>query len=97
MDAEYENKLERFEIKKGQLVQVTVKEFCSELPQKGGNFLFEKSSDKFSSMYAVIKTIYEALPEYKGKRIFVEVFNKTSGEIIRSVHFVHRNKTPFHL
>lgn len=97
MDPEYEKKINRCGIKKGQSIHIAVKEYCPELPQMGGNLLFENSSDNFSSMHAVIKTIYEALPEYKGKRVFVEILNKTSGEFIGSVHFVHRNRIPLQL
>lgn len=81
-------------IKKGQLVHVTVKEHCSDLEQRGGNLLFNVESDKFSTMHAVIKTIYEALPEFKGKRIHIEVLNRTSGERVLGTHFVHRNRIP---
>ena len=49
-------------------------------------------------MHAVIKAIYEALPEYKGKRVFVDVWNKTSGEIYRcSHHYIPKNRIPFTL
>ena len=37
MDPEYESKQKRCSIKKGQQVQVIVKESSSEIPQRGGN------------------------------------------------------------
>ena len=97
MNTENDNKLQCCEIKKGQLVQVLVKEYCSHLPQLGGNLLWETTSKGFASMHAILKTIYNALPEYKGKRIFVEVRNKTTNTITRNTHFVHRNKIPLSL
>jgi len=98
MDPDYESKQKRCGIKKGQQVQVIVKESSPEIPQKGGNLLWRKTSKEFTSMHAVIKAIYEALPEYKSKRVFVDVWNKTSGERYRcSHHYIPKNRIPFTL
>ena len=69
MDQEYENKLKRCDIRKGHIVQVIVKETSSNFPQGGGDVLWRTTGKDFGSMHAVIKAIYEALPDYKGKRI----------------------------
>lgn len=44
MDPKYESKQKRCGIKKGQQVQVIVKESSSEIPQRGGNLLWRKIS-----------------------------------------------------
>lgn len=98
MDQEYENKIKRYDIKKGHIVQVIVKETSTNFPQKEGDVLWTTIGENFGSMHAVIKTTYEALPDYKGKRIWVEVKNKTNGMVtICSSHYIPKNRTPFTL
>jgi len=98
MDPEYEKELSRLGIKKGHVIEVVVREKSSELPQKGGAILWKTTGNQFGSMHAVIKAIYEALPTYKGKRIFVEVKNKTNGKCtICSSHYVPLKRIPFTL
>ena len=49
-------------------------------------------------MHAVIKAIYKALPDYKSKRIWVEVKNKTNGMVtICNSHYIPKNRIPFTL
>lgn len=98
MDQEYENKLKRCDIRKGHIVQVIVKETSSNFPQGGGDVLWRTTGKDFGSMHAVIKAIYEALPDYKGKRIWVEVKNMTNGMVtICSSHYIPKNRIPFTL
>lgn len=98
MDPEYEKESSRLGIKKGHVIEVVVREKSSELPQKGGAILWKTTGNQFGSMHAVIKAIYEALPTYKGKRIFVEVKNKTNGKCtICSSHYVPLKRIPFTL
>ena len=98
MDIEYENELKRCGIKKGHIVKVTVKEILSDIPQRGGDVLWRTTGKDFGSMHAVIKAIYEALPEYKGKKVWVEIKNKTNGMgTICSTHYIPKNRIPFTL
>ena len=98
MDQEYENKLKRCDIKKGHIIQVIVKETSSDISQRGGGVLWKTTDNIFGSMHAVIKAIYEALPEYKGKRVWVEVKNKTNGMVtICSSHYIPKSRIPFTL
>lgn len=98
MDSEYEKYLNSCGIKKSHEVEIIVKETSPEIPQKGGTLLWTTTHKGFGSMHAVIKSIYEALPDYKGKRIFVEVKNKTTGmRIMCSSHYVPKNRIPFKL
>ena len=98
MDPEYEKELSRLGIKKGHVIEVVVREKSSALPQKGGAILWKTTGNQFGSMHAVVKAIYEALPTYKGKWIFVEVRNKTNGKCtICSSHYVPLKRIPFTL
>ena len=97
MDPEYEKELSRLGIKKGHVIEVVVREKSSELPQKGGAILWKTTGNQFGSMHAVIKAIYEALPTYKGKRIFVEVKNKTIGKFQICNHHIALKRIPFTL
>ena len=98
MDPEYKKDLSRIGIKKGHVIEVVVREKSPELPQKGGAILWKTTGNQFGSMHAVIKAIYEALPTYKGKRIFVEVRNKANGKFtICSSHYVPLKRIPFTL
>jgi len=97
MDPEYEKELSRLGIKKGHVIEVVVREKSSELPQKGGAILWKTTGNQFGSMHAVIKAIYEALPTYKGKRIFVEVKTKTNGKFQICNHHIALKRIPFTL
>lgn len=97
MDPEYEKELSRLGIKKGHVIEVVVREKSSELPQKGGAILWKTTGNQFGSMHAVIKAIYEALPTYKGKRIFVEVKNKTNRKFQICNHHIALKRIPFTL
>ena len=97
MDPEYEKELSRLGIKKGHVIEVVVREKSSELPQKGGAILWKTTGNQFGSMHAVIKAIYEALPTYKGKRIFVEVKNKTKRKFQICNHHIALKRIPFTL
>lgn len=98
MDSEYEKRLNSCGIKKSHEVCITVREVSSEIPQKGGNLLWTNTNKGYGSMHAVIKAIYSALPNYRGKRIYVKVKNKTNGMIILcSNHYVPLNRIPLKL
>ena len=89
--------MSRLGIKKGHVIEVVVREKSSEHPQKGGAILWKTKGDQFGSMHAVIKSIYEALPTYKGKWILVEVRNKTNGKFQLCNHHIALKRIPFTL
>lgn len=98
MDQEYENKQKRCGIKKGHDIQIVVRETSSNISQRGGDVLWTTTGKDFGSMHAVIKAIYKALPDYKSKRIWVEVKNKTNGMVtICNSHYIPKNRIPFTL
>lgn len=77
MDPEYEKYNSSCGIKKGHEVQITVWEASGKVGSKGGALLWSNVSNKYGTMHAVIKAIYTALPEYRGKYLNIEVWNKT--------------------
>lgn len=98
MDIEYEKYLDSCGIKKNHVVKVVVREVSSEISLKGGALLWSNRSKGYGSMHAVIKAIYAALPNYRGKRIFVEVKNESTGDVVRCCsHYVPLNRIPLKL
>lgn len=77
MDQEYEKKTNSCGIKKGHEVQITVREASGKMTQGKGALLWTKTSNEYGTMHAVIKDIYTTLPEYRGKYLNIEVWNKT--------------------
>lgn len=78
MDPEYEKYNNSCGIKKGHEVQIIVSEATGKIPFKKGNLLWTNVSKKYGTMHAVIKDIYTALPEYRGKYLNIEVWNRTT-------------------
>ena len=98
MDPEYKKYLDSSGIKKNHIIKIVVREVSSEIPQKGGTLLWSNRSKGYGSMHAVIKAIYTVLPNYRGKRIFVEVKNETNGMFaVSSHHYVPLNRIPLKL
>ena len=77
MDPEYEKYNNSCGIKKGHEVQIIVREGTGKMASKKGALLWENTSKEYGTMHAVIKAIYTALPEYRGKYLNIEVWNKT--------------------
>lgn len=78
MDLEYEKYNNNCGIKKGHEVQITVREATGKMVQEEGALLWTNTSNEYGTMHAVIKAIYTALPEYRGKYLNIEIWNKTS-------------------
>lgn len=98
MDKEFEKYHNRCGIQKSDTIRIIVKETSRDYTKKAGKTLLTKTCSGFSSMHAVIKSIYETLPEYKGRRIYVEVWNTTNGMVaISNMHYVPKNRIPFTL
>lgn len=98
MNPEYEKQQNSCGIKKNHEINIIVREVSSEFPQSGGELIWTHTGKGYGSMHAVIKAIYSALPDYKGKRIFVKVQNKTIGKFtICSHHHIPLNRIPFKL
>ena len=95
MDPEYEKYNNSCGIKKNHEVQITVWEATGKAGSKGGALLWTKTSNKYGTMHAVIKDIYTALPEYRGKYLNIEVWNKTTGMgVTCKNHRVPLNRIP---
>lgn len=77
MDPEYEKYNSSCGIKKGHEVQITVRESTGKINSGKGALLWTNVSNRYGTMHAVIKAIYTALPEYRGKYLNIEVWNKT--------------------
>jgi len=95
MDPEYERKLGTCGIKKSHVVRIIVKETSKEFLHKGGNTLLQVEKKGFYSMRSVLRLIYERLPQYRGKRIWVEITNKSNGMCtICNSHYCPVNRIP---
>jgi len=79
MDLEYEKYNNNCGIKKGHEIQISVREATGKMTQGKGALLWTKTGNEYGTMHAVIKDIYTALPEYRGKYLNIEIWNKTSG------------------
>lgn len=95
MDPEYEKKINSLGIRKNHEIQITVREYTSRSNSQKGVVLWSNTSKGYGSMHAVIKAIYEALPGYRGKRLNIEVLNKTAGlSVLSWGHHVSLNRIP---
>ena len=98
MDPVYEKELNSCGIKKSHVIEVIVRETTSDTCQTDGAVLWKTKRKGFGTMHAVIKSFYEALPEYRGKRVYVQVRNETAGKIvICSSHYMPLNRIPLYL
>ena len=77
MDPAYEKYNNSCGIKKGHEVQITVRESTGKMVPEEGALLWTNTSNEYGTMHAVIKAIYTALPEHRGKYLNIEVWNKT--------------------
>lgn len=95
MNSEYEKYNNSCGIKKGHEIQITVREAAGNTCSKKGALLWTNKSKEYGTMHAVIKAIYTALPEYRGKYLNIEVWNKTinMGVTCRN-HHVPLNRIP---
>lgn len=95
MDPEYEKYNNSCGIKKGHEVQITVRESTGKINSGNGALLWSNTSKEYGTMHAVIKAIYTALPEYKGKYLNIEVYNKSTGlGVSCRNHLVPLNRIP---
>lgn len=95
MDPEYEKKTNSLDIKKSHEIQITVREASSRPNFKKGTLLWTNTSKGYGTMHAVIKDIYTALPEYRGKYLNIEVWNKTTDiSVTCRNHHVPLNRIP---
>lgn len=95
MDQKYEKNNGICGIKKGHEVQITVRESTGKINSEKGALLWTDVSNKYGTMHAVIKAIYAALPEYRGKYLDIEVYNNTTGMgITDKNHHVPLNRIP---
>lgn len=97
MDSAIEREQEKCGVKKSHLVKIVVKEYTGSNDVKGtGKVLLEIQEKGFSSVHGFLKRIYESLPEYKGKRLWIQIHNLTNGQMsICSRHLYRKNKIPF--
>lgn len=95
MDPEYEKKMNSCGIQKGHEVQITVRESTGKMVPEEGALLWTNTGNDYSTMHAVIRAIYTALPAYRGKYLNIEVWNKTTnmGVTCRN-HHVPLNRIP---
>ncbi len=95
MDPEYEKYNNTCGIKKGHEIQIIVREATGKMTQGKRALLWTNTSNKYGTMHAVIKAIYTALPEYQGKYLNIEVWNKTIGmRVTCKNHHVPSNRIP---
>jgi hypothetical protein len=95
MDPEYEKKMNSCGIQKGHEVQIAVREATGKMTQGEGALLWTKTGNEYGTMHAVIKDIYTALPEYRGKYLNIEVWNKTLNiKSVQKNHHVPENRIP---
>lgn len=95
MNPEYEKKVNSLGIRKSHEIQIIVREYTSRHNPQKGAILWSNTSKGYGTMHAVIKAIYEALPDYKGKRLDIEVLNKTAGLSVSCwEHCVPLNRIP---
>lgn len=95
MDPEYEKKTNSLDIRKSHEIQIAVRETSSRPGFKKGALLWTNTSKGYGTMHAVIKAIYEALPNYRGKILDIEVWNKTAGLGVTCWgHHVPSNRIP---
>lgn len=95
MDPEYEKKTNSLGIKRSHEIQIIVREASSRSSFNKGALLWTNTSKGYGTMHAVIKAIYEALPGHRGKRLDIEVWNKTAGlRVTCWGHHVSLNRIP---
>lgn len=95
MDPEYEKYNNSCGIKKGHEIQIIVREATGKMHSTNGPLLWSNTGKEYGTMHAVIKAIYTALPECRGKWLDTEVWNKTIGmEVSCHNHHVPQNRIP---
>lgn len=95
MDPAYEKYNNSCGIKKGHEVQITVRESTGKMVPEEGALLWTNTSNEYGTMHAVIKAIYTALPEFRGKYLNIEVWNKTLNiKSVQKNHHVPENRIP---
>jgi hypothetical protein len=97
MNSEYEKKMKMNScgIEKSHEIRIIVRETSSKTTPNEDKMLWTKTGISYGTMRAVIKAIYTALPKYRGKRLDIEVWNKTTGLGITCWgHHVPLNRIP---
>lgn len=95
MDLEYKKYNNSCGIKNGYEIQIIVREATGKIASKEGALLWTNTGYEYGTMHAVIKAIYTALPEYRGKYLNIEVWNKTIGLKGKWInHHVPLNRIP---
>ena len=97
MNPDYERELDKCGVRKSHMVEIVVKSFVGYGDVKGRGELLLKIREKgFCSEHGFLKRIYESLPEYRGKRLWIQIHNLTNGQMgIWSGHLFRKNKIPF--
>lgn len=97
MDPDYEREQDKCGVRKSHMVEIIVKSFVGYGDVKGRGELLLKIREKgFCSEHGFLKRIYESLPEYRGKRLWIQIHNLTNGQMrLCSGHLFRKNKIPF--
>lgn len=81
MDPDYEREQDKCGVRKSHMVEIVVKSFVGYGDVKGrGELLFKIREKGFCSEHGFLKRIYESLPEYRGKRLWIQIHNLTNDQ-----------------
>ena len=96
MDSDYEREQEKCRVRKNHLVEITVKKYNGPHDCKGsGELLLHIKEKGFGSVHGFLKRIYESVPEYKGKYLWICVHNLSNGQKCICKHIFKKNRIPF--
>ena len=96
MDSDYEWVQAKCGVRKNHLVEITVKKYNGPHDYKGsGELLLHIKENGFCSVHSFLKRIYESIPEYKGKYLWICVHNLSNGQMSICTHILIKNRIPF--
>ena len=96
MDQDYEREQEKCGVRRSHLVEIIVKKYNGPNDSKGsGELLLHIKERGFCSVHGFLKRIYESLPEYKGKCLWICVHNLSNGQMDIYTHIFKKNRIPF--
>lgn len=96
MDPNYEREQEKCGVRRNHLVEITVKKYNGSNDCKGsGELLLHIKEKGFCSVHGFLKRIYESIPEYKGKCLWICVHNLSNGQKCICTHIFKKNRIPF--
>ena len=96
MDQDYEREKEKCGVRKNHLVEITVKKYNGPHDCKGsGELLLHIKERGFCSVHGFLKRIYESIPEYKGKCLWICVHDLSNGQVGIYTHIFKKNRIPF--